>query len=74
LGQTPGQDPAALLKSIQTVSCFCISKTGSRALKEIKPGTADVETNVVLGQGDVNISAVMKAAKKIGVKVLLYRR
>lgn len=31
-------------------------------------GGADEETNVVLGKGDVNIKAVMKAAKKAGVK------
>ena len=44
-------------------------------LKDRKPGTegnqngrADEESNVVLGQGDVNIAAVMKAAKKIGIK------
>jgi sugar phosphate isomerase/epimerase len=44
-------------------------------LKDRRPGTkgnqngrADEESNVVLGRGDVNISAVMKAAKKIGIK------
>ena len=44
-------------------------------LKDRRPGTegnqngrADDETNVVLGQGDVNIAAVMKEAKKIGIK------
>ena len=44
-------------------------------LKDRKPGTegnqnghADVETNVVLGQGDVGIEAIMKVAKKYGVK------
>jgi sugar phosphate isomerase/epimerase len=44
-------------------------------LKDRKPGTpgnqnghADVESNVVLGQGDVGIDRVMAAAKKAGVK------
>jgi sugar phosphate isomerase/epimerase len=44
-------------------------------LKDRKPGTpdssnghADVETNVVLGDGDVGIAALMKAARKAGVK------
>lgn len=44
-------------------------------LKDRQPGTpenvtakADVETNVELGTGDVDIPAVMKAAKKIGIK------
>ena len=29
---------------------------------------ADVESNVVLGQGDVGIRKIMKAARKAGVK------
>ena len=44
-------------------------------LKDRKPGTpdsdsghADVETNVVLGSGDVGIAELMKAARKAGVK------
>ena len=44
-------------------------------LKDRKPGTpgnqngqADVETNVILGTGDVNIEAVMKQAKKSRIK------
>ena len=44
-------------------------------LKDRKPGTvgnqngnADVETNVVLGSGDVGIADIMKVAKKAGVK------
>jgi sugar phosphate isomerase/epimerase len=44
-------------------------------LKDRKSGTADSqngqadeESNVVLGQGDVNIAAIMKEAKKIGIK------
>jgi hypothetical protein len=31
-------------------------------------GRADVETNVVLGTGDVGIAEIMKEAKKAGVK------
>lgn len=31
-------------------------------------GQADVESNVVLGTGDVDIAAIMKQAKKAGVK------
>ena len=44
-------------------------------LKDRKPGTpgnqngnADVETNVVLGTGDVGIAEIIKQAKKSGVK------
>ncbi|HYI76923.1 MAG TPA: sugar phosphate isomerase/epimerase, partial [Chryseolinea sp.] len=44
-------------------------------LKDRKPGTpgnqngnADVESNVVLGTGDVGIADIIKQARKIGVK------
>jgi sugar phosphate isomerase/epimerase len=44
-------------------------------LKDRKPGTpgnqngrADVETNVILGDGDVGIAEIMREAKKAGVK------
>ncbi|HKH60160.1 MAG TPA: hypothetical protein VKA49_04980, partial [Flavitalea sp.] len=44
-------------------------------LKDRKPGTpgnqngtADDETNVILGTGDVNIAAIMQAAKKSRIK------
>jgi len=64
----PGQDPVALLKKYPT-------RFSLLHLKDRKPGTpnsqdghADEETNVVLGQGDVNIAGIMKEAKKIGIK------
>jgi sugar phosphate isomerase/epimerase len=64
----PGQDPVTLLNKYP--SRFLLMH-----LKDRKPGTpgnefgrADVESNVVLGTGDVGIAEVMKAAKKVGVK------
>jgi sugar phosphate isomerase/epimerase len=64
----PGQDPVALLNKYP--NRFLLMH-----LKDRKPGTpgnqnghADVESNVVLGSGDVGIAEVMKAAKKAGVK------
>ena len=64
----PGQDPVALLKKYP--NRFLLMH-----LKDRKPGTegnqlghADVETNVVLGAGDVGIADIMKVAKKYGVK------
>ncbi|MDZ4707696.1 MAG: sugar phosphate isomerase/epimerase [Saprospiraceae bacterium] len=64
----PGQDPVALLKKYK--GRFLLMH-----LKDRKPGTpgnmagrADVETNVVLGTGDIGIAAIMKVAKKKGVK------
>lgn len=64
----PGQDPVALLKKYP-------GRFQLMHLKDRKPGTAgnqngnaDVETNVVLGSGDVGIANIMKVAKKSGVK------
>jgi sugar phosphate isomerase/epimerase len=64
----PGQDPVALLKKYP--KRFLLMH-----LKDRKPGTvgnqfgrADVESNVVLGKGDVGIGNIMKVAKKYGVK------
>lgn len=64
----PGQDPVALLKKYP--NRFLLMH-----LKDRKPGTpgnhqgkADVETNVVLGSGDVGIAEIMREAPKAGVK------
>lgn len=64
----PGQDPVGLLQKYP--KRFLLMH-----LKDRKPGTegnqrgeADVESNVVLGTGDVGIAAIMKAAKKAGVR------
>jgi sugar phosphate isomerase/epimerase len=63
-----GQDPVALLKKYH-------NRWISMHLKDRKPGTpnssngkADDETNVVLGQGDVGISDVMKEVKRLGIQ------
>lgn len=63
-----GQDPAAwLLKYPKRFLLLHLKdrKTGSPDNVIAK---ADDESNVVLGTGDVNIAAVMKAAKKAGIK------
>jgi len=64
----PGQDPVGLLKKYP--NRFLLMH-----LKDRKPGTpgnhdgkADVESNVVLGSGDVGISEIMREAPKAGVK------
>lgn len=66
--KNPGQDPVALLKKYPT-------RWKSLHLKDRKIGTPnnlngrqDVETNVVLGTGDVGIAKVMKTAMKLGIK------
>ncbi|MBC3787305.1 sugar phosphate isomerase/epimerase family protein [Spirosoma utsteinense] len=66
--KSPGYDPVALLQKYP-------KRFPLMHLKDRKPGTpdsntgkADLESNVVLGQGDVGIAAIMKQAKKSGVK------
>lgn len=66
--KSPGYDPVALLQKYP-------KRFPLMHLKDRKPGTpdsntgkADVESNVALGQGDVGIAAIMKQAKKSGVK------
>jgi sugar phosphate isomerase/epimerase len=64
----PGQDPVALLEKYPKRFLMLHLKDRQPGTPGSQNGRADDETNVVLGQGDVNIAAVMKAAKKIGIK------
>lgn len=66
--KAPGYDPVALLQKYP-------KRFPLMHLKDRKPGTpdssnghADVESNVTLGKGDIGIGAVMKQARKSGVK------
>jgi sugar phosphate isomerase/epimerase len=64
----PGQDPVALLKKYPTRFLMLHLKDRKPGTEGNQDGQAADETNVVLGQGDVGIAAIMKAAKKIGIK------
>ena len=64
----PGQDPVALLKKYPTRFLMLHLKDRRLGTPGNQDGRAPDETNVVLGQGDVGIAAIMKEAKKIGVK------
>ncbi len=66
--RNPGQNPAALLRKY--AGRYPITHLKDRMLGSIDNlnGRQDKERNVVLGQGDVNIAEVMKAAKETGVK------
>ena len=61
-------DPVALLKKYP--SRFLLLHLKDRQIGTIcnNTGQADEESNVVLGQGDVNIKDIMRAAKKSSVK------
>jgi len=64
----PGQDPVALLNKYPKRFLLMHLKDRRPGTEGNQNGHADVESNVVLGQGDVGIAAVVKAAKKAGVK------
>jgi sugar phosphate isomerase/epimerase len=64
----PGQDPVALLKKYPTRFLMLHLKDRQPGTEGNQDGHAPDETNVVLGKGDVGIAAIMKQAKKNGVK------
>lgn len=64
----PGHDPVALLKKYPERFPLMHLKDRKHGTVGNQNGRADVETNVVLGTGDVGIGAVMREAKKAGVK------
>ena len=64
----PGQDPVALLKKYPNRFLMLHLKDRASGTVGNQEGRAPDETNVVLGQGDVGIEAIMKEAKKIGIK------
>jgi sugar phosphate isomerase/epimerase len=63
-----GQDPVALLKKYSTRWVLLHLKDRKRGTPNSNDGKAPDETNVVLGQGDVGIAAVMKEAKAMGIQ------
>lgn len=66
--RNPGQNPAELLRKYP--GRFPVTHLKDRMIGSVdnQNGRQDKERNVVLGSGDVNIAAVMKAAKETGVK------
>ena len=63
-----GQDPVALLKKYPKRFLLLHLKDRKNGTEGNMNGKGDIESNVVLGSGDVEIAAVMKEAKKIGIK------
>jgi len=64
----PGQDPVALLKKYPGRFKLMHLKDRAKGTEGNQFGRADVETNVVLGTGDVGIADIMREAKKQGVE------
>ncbi|MCK8492790.1 sugar phosphate isomerase/epimerase [Spirosoma sp. RP8] len=66
--KAPGFDPVALLQKFPKRFLLMHLKDRKPGTPDTNTGHSDVESNVTLGQGDVGIAAIMKQAKKSGVK------
>jgi len=66
--KAPGYDPVALLQKYSKRFLLMHLKDRKPGTPDTNTGHSDVESNVTLGQGDVGIAAVMKQARKSGVK------
>jgi sugar phosphate isomerase/epimerase len=66
----PGQDPVALLKKYPTRFKLLHLKDRQKGTEGNQSGEADVETNVVLGTGDVDIAEVIRQARKNKIKYM----
>ncbi|MFA3791171.1 sugar phosphate isomerase/epimerase family protein [Aliiglaciecola sp. SL4] len=63
-----GMNPAALLKKYPGKFTSLHLKDRKKGTPNSSKGSADGDTNVVLGQGDVGVAAVVAEAKKQGIK------
>lgn len=66
--KNPGQDPVSLLQKYPGRFKLMHLKDRKIGTPNNQNGEQDVETNVVLGTGDVGIAEIMKVAKKVGVE------
>jgi sugar phosphate isomerase/epimerase len=63
-----GQDPVEWLNKHPNRFKSLHLKDRKHGTENNVTGDTDVETNVTLGKGDVDIAGIMRAAKKIGIK------
>jgi sugar phosphate isomerase/epimerase len=66
----PGQDPVAFLKKYGKRIELMHMKDMQKGVKGDLTGHADVETNVTLGTGSIDFTAIVREARKQGVKYL----
>lgn len=66
----PGQDPVTLLRKYPSKFVLMHLKDRAHGTEGNQNGRADVETNVVLGSGDVGIAPIIAEAKKMGIEYL----
>lgn len=65
-----GEDPLKLLRKYPSKFILMHLKDMEKGTKKDNTGHADVETNVVLGTGEVDIAGVVAEAKKLGIKYM----
>lgn len=65
-----GEDPLKLLKKYPSKFILLHLKDMEKGTKKDNTGHADVETNVVLGTGEVDIAGVVAEAKRLGIKYM----
>jgi sugar phosphate isomerase/epimerase len=63
-----GQDPLQLLKKYSNRFVLLHLKDRKIGTSDTDNGHGDLESNVVLGSGDVGIAEIMKEAKRLGIK------
>lgn len=68
--QHAGMDPLKLLKKYPTKFVLMHLKDMAKGTQKDHTGHADVESNVVLGTGEIDIAALVAEAKKIGIGYL----
>ncbi|HSI75278.1 MAG TPA: TIM barrel protein [Lunatimonas sp.] len=69
--QMGGVDPMVLLNKYPDKFPLLHLKDRKPGTQGTSDGTGDVETNVVLGTGDIAIAAIIRKAKEIGVEYLI---
>ena len=68
--QHAGEDPLQLLKKYPEKFVLMHLKDMAKGTRKDDTGSADVDTNVVLGTGEVDIAALVAEAKNIGLPYL----
>ncbi|PSL01739.1 sugar phosphate isomerase/epimerase family protein [Cecembia rubra] len=69
--QMGGGDPLAIMKKYPKKFPLLHLKDRAHGTPGSTDGRGDVETNVVLGTGDIDIRGLIKQAKKVGTKYLI---
>jgi len=65
-----GADPLALMKKYPSKFTLMHLKDMEKGVKGNNTGHEDVETNVILGQGQVDIAGTVAEAKKLGIEYM----